>query len=735
MRQEASSWAGDLWGGLAAMLVALPSSIAFGVLIFTGLGPEYAGRGALAGVLGAAALGLITPLVGRTGGLISAPCAPSAAVLSALVAGLLSGTVGPGLSPDAILPLLVLTALISAILQIFYGAVGGGRLIKFIPYPVVSGYLSGVGVLIALGQFPKLFGLGKGTPLLKGLIAPAAWRWEGLIVGLATMAVMAAAGRITKRIPGGILGLAAGMGTYFALAAFSPGLRELQGNPLVIGPLQASGGLLDAAAAQVRSLLSADLASLRLILVPALTLSVLLSIDTLKTCVVLDALTRRRHNSNRELVGQGLGNLAACLAGGMPGSGTMGPTLVNVSSGGRTPLSGVVEGALVVLALFSLGPLIAWVPIGALAGIMIVIAFRMFDWGMFRLLKYPVGRLDFAVIAGVIATAVTVDLIAASGVGVAFAILLFIRDQVRGTVIRRKLTLEEISSKMRRLPAEREALKARGNEAVFCELQGNLFFGTTDQLYTQLEPDLARARYLLFDLRRVQSVDYTAAHLFDQIQARLTERSGRLLFSGMPSALLDRRDFQAYLTQMGVVRQGGVIISDTLDGALEWMEERLLEEAGIRRKDQERPLEARGFDLFREFDDAALAALVPCLNEISVPEGGRVFSAGEPGDEMFLVRKGSVRILLPLEGTQHHHLSTIGRGDFFGELAFLDRGRRSADVVAKEPTELYALSRARFDSLVRSEVVAGIKVFARLALAIAHRLREADAELRALEDR
>ena len=115
--------------------------------------------------------------------------------------------------------------------------------------------------------------------------------------------------------------------------------------------------------------------------------------------------------------------------------------------------------------------------------------------------------------------------------------------------------------------------------------------------------------------------------------------------------------------------------------------------------------------------------------------GWQGFLVGRHGRRDLPGPAGGVRILLPLEGTQHHHLATIGRGDFFGELAFLDRGRRSADVVAKEPTELYALSRARFDALVRSEVVAGIKVLARLALAIAHRLREADAELRALEDR
>ena len=223
----------------------------------------------------------------------------------------------------------------------------------------------------------------------------------------------------------------------------------------------------------------------------------------------------------------------------------MGPTLVNVASGGRTPRSGVIEGVFVVLALVFLGRLIAWVPIGALAGILLMIAWRMFDRNMFRLLRYPAGRLDFCVIAGVVLVALTVDLIAASGVGVAMAILLFIRDQVRGSVIRRKRYLNQMSSKTRRLSAEREILHRDGDQAVFCELQGNLFFGTTDQLFSQLEPDLRTRRFLLLDMRHVQSMDYTAVHLFEQMHAQLAERGGQLLFSGMPSGHPGTAGFRA----------------------------------------------------------------------------------------------------------------------------------------------------------------------------------------------
>jgi sulfate permease, SulP family len=735
-REEAAPWAGDLWGGLAAMLVALPSSIAFGVLTYTVMGPEYAGAGAMAGILGAAALGIVAPLIGRTGGLISAPCAPAAAVLSTLIFGLLGGDAACVIAPADVLVLMPLTALFAAGLQMLFGFLGAGRLIKFIPYPVVSGYLSGVGILIALGQLPKLFGLSKGTPLAVGLISPGLWKWQGLAVGIITICLVGTAPRITRRIPAAIVGLFGGIVSYFVIGLFSAQLLDPHNNPLVVGAIDTSGSFLETIFGRTTSLSSVSLNTLRLITIPALTLSVLLSIDTLKTCVGLNSLKRGRHDADRELVGQGVGNLASFLVGGMPGAGTMGPTLVNVASGGRTPRSGVIAGGLVVLVLLFLRPLIAWVPIGALSGILLFIAWRMFDKSMFRMLRYPAGRQDFAVIAGVILVAVTVDLIAAAGVGIGLAILLFIRDQVRGSVIRRRFYLNEISSKTRRLASERELLMMHGHQGVFCQLQGNLFFGTTDQLFSQLEPDLRTKRFILLDMRRVQSMDYTAAHLFEQMHEQLAERGGQLIFSGMPSGLIEQRDFEHYLVQLGVVREGGgVMISETLDGALEWMEERILEDAGLEKERERRLLEIRDFDLFREFDQITVRELTACARELSLAQGDKIFSREDEGDEMFLVRRGSVRIMLPLEGGKRHHLATIGRGGFFGELSFLDRGVRSADVEAKTVTDLYALSRARFNVLSRSSPTAGVQVFARLAIAIAERLRQTDAELRVLEER
>lgn len=726
-----SSLSGDLWGGLASMLVALPSSIAFGVLVYSAIAPEYAGLGALTGMLGAAALGIVAPLVSRNGGFITAPCAPAAAVMSGLAVHLLSTG---QFSEEHIMVLLAITALLSACFQLLLGAVRAGRLIKYIPYQVVSGYLSGVALIIAVGQLPKLLGFPKGERLLHGLMSPGLWDFTGITVGLVTIIVMATAPRLTQKVPGAILGLLSGIVTYFVIAFFDSHLLQLDGNALVIGPIRASGSIVDVVSARAGSLFEVSPTDISTIFVTALTLSVLLSIDTLKTGVVLDALSRRRHDSNRELIGQGAANAAAFLFGGMPGAGTMGPTLVNFNSGGRTPWSGISEGVFAILAFLLLGQLIAWVPIGALAGVLLVVAWRMFDKNMFRLALQPATRVDFAVIATVIAVA-QMELIAASVVGICLAILLFIRDQIRGSVIVNKVDLCGARSKRRRPSNESELLDQYGHQAAVVQLQGNLFFGTTDQLFSELEKDLATLRFLLLDLRRVTSMDFTAAHLFEQMKERLRERKGELLFSGMPSSLPTRQDIEHYMATLGLSSGGGIRIFETRDSAIEWMEENVLESAGWTHTEEESPLMLSEIEVFSNLDPETIAKLSGAVESITVPAGGLVCAQGDKGDQIYFLRRGRVHALLPLEGGRRHHLATFCLSDFFGEMAFLDRQPRSADVVAATAVDLYVLSRDRFNALVHLDPALGGRVFEQLSFALSKRLRLADTELGILEER
>ncbi|MBF0284326.1 MAG: SLC26A/SulP transporter family protein [Magnetococcales bacterium] len=729
---------GDFWGGLAAMLVALPSAIAYGVAAFTPLGTEYLAAGAMAGVLGTVAIGLLTPALGGAPRLISAPCAPAAAVLAALSTGMMAGTNGlPPVSPSQALLLLSLVALLSGILQLIYGAAGGGKLIKYIPFPVVSGYLSGVGVIIFLSQLPKLLGLAKGTDPWVGVFDPSLWQGPAVLVGLTTIAGMVIAPRITKSLPAPIIGLIAGMSLYFLLGLSRPGLMVLTGNPLLVGPVEVDLKVLGSAAGERWNALGGlHMADVVALIVPAITLSVLLSIDTLKTCVIVDALTRSRHQSNRELLAQGAGNLLSAVVGGMPGAGTMGATLVSLNSGAQTRLSGVLEGVFALAAMLALGTLMGWVPIAALAGILIVVAYRMVDWHSFRLLRQKQTALDFLVIASVVVVAVKINLIAAAGAGVALAVALFLREQVRTPVIRRRVHGGQLSSKRIRLPEQKEMLTANGSLTTICELQGNLFFGTTDQLFTRLEADLRTCRFLILDMRHVHSVDFTAIHLLEQIEAMLMERGAKLVFSDLPPSLPTGRDLRLYLAQTGLVGAAeGIQIFSTLDEALEWAEDRIIEDYDRLMTQEERPLEIHEIDPFKGLrEDPGLAALLEGMSERVVEAGETLFHRGDAGDEMYLIRRGRVRVVLPLEGGRIHILAIFGQGNFFGEMAFLDRGKRSTDAVADAPTVLFGLSRRRFEEFSQNNPVTAQKVLGRLARALSIRLRYTNAELMALKE-
>ncbi|MDT8989887.1 SulP family inorganic anion transporter [Curvibacter sp. APW13] len=732
---------GDFWGGLAAMLVALPSAIAFGVTIFSPLGGAYAAYGALAGILGVTALGLVAPAMGGTQRLITAPCAPAAAVLSAFAIEFMR----TGATPQTVLFLLMAIGLLSGALQVLYGTIGLGRLIKYMPYPVVSGYLSGVGLIIIGSQLPKLLGVPGGQGFWQALVHVDGWQWQAIVVGLVTAGTMVGGPRLTQRVPAVILALGAGMLSYFGLGLIDPALLVVEGNALIVGPMGggaggSAGGFAEAFAGRLASVQGIDLAQLHSLLVPALTLSVLLSIDTLKTCVVLDAMTRTRHNSNRELVGQGLGNLASGLVGGIPGAGTMGATLVNMSSGAVSRLSGVMEGALALLAFLLLGRLIAWVPIAALAAILIVIGVRMIDRHSFALVKTRHTVLDFVVILAVVGVALFVGLIPASGTGIALAILLFIREQLGASIVRRKILGNQSFSKRTRPEDEMRILAAEGGQAVIIELQGSLFFGTTDQLYSVLEDEIKTRKYIVLDMRRVQTIDITAAHLLEQVRDMMSEKNGFLVYSHLPTRLPSGQNMQQYVNQTGLAPyKSAARVFDDIDEAKGWIENRILKEVAGRLNDvpakevEEAPLQLHEFELFKARKEDTLIELDALLVRASHAKGERIFSRGDPGGQLFLVRKGLVHFSIPLGSGQVRSLNMCGRGAFFGELTFLDGGTHSVDATAFSDVELFVLSRSAFDAFAEQHRKAALKLIEGLASTLTIRVRHLTGEVVALE--
>jgi SulP family sulfate permease len=721
---------GDFWGGLASMLVALPAAVAFGVTVYSAISPQYAVFGALAGILGAAALGLIAPTFGGTDRLISAPCAPAAAVLSAFAIEL----VKQGVAPASIVLLLTVLGILTGLIQMFIGFLGAGRMIKYIPYTVVSGYLSGVGLIIIGSQIPRFVGAASDVTWWRAAMAPELWDTRSLVIGASTVVVALLAPKLTKAVPSTILGIGAGGLAYVGLANHDASMLTLTDNRLVLGALGASGaGYIDTITGRWNDIGELKLGQIAALFGSALTLATLLSIDTLKTCVVIDQMTRTRHDPNRELFAQGLANITSSAIGGIPGAGTMGASMVNLSSGAKTRVSGIMEGVLVLVAALALNTFIAWIPIATLAGILIVVGLRMIDTEPLGFLESRATVFDFAVVAVVIGFALTVGLIAASAVGVALSIMLFVREQVGGSVVRHKTFVNQRSSTWSRPESEMRLIAQKGDKAVIFELQGSLFFGTTYELYSVLEPEIKSRDYIILDLRRVQSVDITAAHMLNLVRDMMRERGAPLLLSNVREQLPNGRNLLEFLTHTGLISAGDtandtVRVFKTIESAIEWVEDRLvgeIEQPAL----EEVPLQLHEMDLFQGLKDVTLADLEGRMEQRSIKAGEPIYSIGDQNRELYLIRRGAARIMAPISGSrQLHHIATFGRGDFFGGLAFLDDRARSDNAIAHTDIDLFVLSLEQFNQLAEDHKRLALQLMTAISRTLAQRLRHADGE-------
>ena len=717
---------GDFWGGTAAMLVALPAAIAFGVTVYAPLGHFYAAYGAISGVLGVIAVGIITALIGGTNRLISAPSAPAAAVLSAFTLEYIT----KGIDLNILFVLLMAVTLLAGLFQVIFGFIGLGKLIKYMPFPVVSGYLSGVGLYIIASQLPKFLGSSQGLPFWEIIQSPLQWHWQSILIGTVTIITMTNGNKIFRKIPAVITAFIAGIGTYAVLEIFDPSL-QLPNNPFVIGNFGGNGGIhfIQMFIGRFESLTNLSLDTLTLLLFPALTLAVLLSIDTLKTCIVLDSMTHSFHNSNKELIAQGTGNITSSLIGGMSGSGTMGPTMVNLSSGALSNQSGLFAGAMAVIAFGLFGNYIGWIPIAVLAGILIVIGLRMIDTHSINLFKSRKTVFDFLIIVAVSLTALTVSLIAASGVGIVLAIILYITQQIGASVVYHHLDGTEIKSKIVRNREQEALLLAHGEAFSVYELHGSLFFGTANQLYSMLQEDLQYKKYIILDMKRVQTVDLTAAHILLQIKDILHDNDGYLLLSRLPHKLPTGDDLESYFNHVELLKHLSPIkVFDDLDDAVEWVEDTIIHE-NLMDKEEEKLLELGDFDLFKGRHLDTLEELQSLLECRSYTQGEIIYTEGDSNGEIYLIRRGSVRLMLPFSNRKSVHLNTLGQGNFFGEFSFLECTPHYTDSIASSDTDLYRISREAFDLFSEHHKKASLHFMQSLATVLAERLRLTRSEL------
>ena len=499
---------GDLFGGVTAGIVALPLALAFGIQAFGGISdPSASSIGALAGLVGATMLGFFAALFGGTHSQISGPTGPMTVVTASLIGGAWAATGG---NISSVLVTMVLAAVFCGLFQIVFGLIRLGKYVRYIPYPVLSGFMSGIGVIIILQQLYPLAGLkasGSMVDLLTGI--PGAFSQGisliALLLGVGTILIIQLFPKITGKIPATLVALV--VMTVVSLFCGMP-------DALTIGDIP--GGLpLPFFAKEGMELAGLDWgAMLKAAIVPGLTLAGLGSIDTLLTSVVADNITKTRHDSNRELIGQGIGNAVAGLFCGIPGAGATMRTVVNVKSGGRTQLSGMVHAVLLLSIMMGLGSLVKYVPLSVLAGILITVGWGIIDFKGFKdLLKIP--KADAVVLVIVFLVTVFVDLLTAVGIGMVIACVLFMKrasDLVEGGYSASEMTNFDKES-----PWEDEGgMPQEIRHKIYVQrLNGPIFFGTITRFQEVMHDIPDDVKIVIIRMRLVSFMDQSGLYAME----------------------------------------------------------------------------------------------------------------------------------------------------------------------------------------------------------------------------
>ena len=480
------SIAGDIFGGVTASIIALPLALAFGVA---------SGVGAQAGIYGAIILGFVAALAGGTRVQISGPTGPMTIVAASTLV-LFHGDVS----------VLMAAVLLTGIFQIVLGFLKVGKFVKFVPYPVISGFMSGIGIIIILLQINPLLGV-------EGAVSPLAAVNSFINIGslfqvdalyasaVALLIVFFTPKKIARIIPTPLLALVIVTAMSQLAGLQLPTIGTIpSGLPEILWP-------------------TFTRSQITMVVSSALSLAVLGAIDSLLTSLVADSLTKTNSNPNRELVGQGLGNALSAFVGGIPGAGATMRTVVNVKSGGTTRLSGVLHALILLGVLLGLGKYAAIVPMAVLAAILIKVGLDIIDYRFIKIIR-KAPKHDLVIMFAVLFLTVFVDLIVAVGVGVLLAsILLTVRltKQVHSSVDDLEVSFTKVDGC--------EPLNGDGSFLVrVVNIDGPFFFGSTSRLVGQVGAMLG-TKVVIFNCLKVPFIDLSAFFALCEIILKLKENN------------------------------------------------------------------------------------------------------------------------------------------------------------------------------------------------------------------
>jgi SulP family sulfate permease len=506
---------GDLFGGVTAAIVALPLALAFGVA---------SGAGAAAGLWGAVLVGLFAALFGGTPTLISEPTGPMTVVMTAVIASLTSR------NPEHGLAMAFTVVMLAGLFQILFGLLKLGRYITQMPYTVISGFMSGIGFILIILQLGPFLGqaIPKGGVMgtlnaLPQLIASA--RLPEVLLAVITLAILwLTPSRVKKIAPPQLIALV--IGTVLSLTLFSGGGGE---EIRRIGEIASGFPKLQ--------LPYFELGEVRVMLVDAAVLGMLGCIDALLTAVIADSITRTEHNSNKELIGQGLGNLASGLFGGIAGAGATMGTVVNIQAGGRSALSGISRAVILMVVILAFSGVAAQIPQAVLAGIALKVGVDIVDWGFLRR-AHRISISGALIMYLVIVLTVLVDLIAAVGIGVFIANILTI-DKMSALQSKSVKSISTGDGDLDISDDERQLLDQGRGLVLLFQLNGAMIFGVAKAIGREHNA-IGDCKAVVFDLTEVSHLGVTAALAVENAVEEAIEK-GRQVYVVGASGTTQRR--------------------------------------------------------------------------------------------------------------------------------------------------------------------------------------------------
>ena len=526
---------GDLLGGLTAAVVALPLALAFGN---AALGPG----GAIYGLYGAIVTGFLAALLGGTPAQVSGPTGPMSVTVAGVVSSLAAVGVNQDLNAGEMLPMVMAAVVIGGVCEVLLGVLRLGRFITLVPYSVVSGFMSGIGFIILvlqLGPFVGITTRGGVVDSLQTLANSPGFNPAALAVGVMTLAVVFLSPlRLRQWIPSPLLALV--IVTPLSMLLFN----DNRLNALGLEPLARIGSIPEGGLQLVMPNFSQHLPEL---VKAGVVLALLGAIDALLTSLVADNITQTSHDSNRELIGQGIANTAAGFLSGLPGAGATMRTVINIKSGGSTPLSGMSHSVVLLIVLLGAGPLAAQIPTALLAGILIKVGLDIIDWG-FLLRAHRLSGKTAVLMYAVLLMTVFWDLIWGVLIGMFIANLLTV-DSITQTQLEgmdADNSPDVAAGRHHDLNAEEKSLVVQcGDALMLFQLRGPLSFGAAKGITARMSL-IQNYKFLILDITEVPRIGITASLAIERM-VQEAQTSGRTILIAGANSKLQKR-----LRQFGV---------------------------------------------------------------------------------------------------------------------------------------------------------------------------------------